>query len=108
MKNILSFVLFTSMVSISYADAKNYNTDDGYVAEGYDVVEYFNDKAIEGDKKYTFNHDGAKFKFSTEENQNKFKSDPTKYVPQYGGWCAYAIADSNKRVSIDPETFQIL
>lgn len=96
------------MVSISYADAKNYNTDDGYVVEGYDVVEYFNDKAIEGAQKYTFNHDGVKFKFSTEENLNKFKSDPKKYIPQYGGWCAYAIADSDKRVSIDPETFQIL
>ena len=108
MKNFLLFVLFISMASISYADAKNYNTDDGYVAEGYDVVEYFNDKAIEGDEKYTFNYDGVKFKFSKEGNLNKFKSNPDKYVPQYGGWCAYAIADSDKRVSIDPETFHIL
>ena len=29
------------------------------------------------------------------------------YVPQYGGYCAYAIADKGKKVSIDPETFEI-
>ena len=96
------------MCSFSFALEKNYNTEDGYVAEGYDVVEYFNNLAIEGDEKYTASHDGVKYKFSKKENLIKFNKNPTMYVPQYGGWCAYAIGDSGEKVSIDPETFQIL
>ena len=29
------------------------------------------------------------------------------YIPQYGGYCAYAVAESSKKVNIDPETFEI-
>lgn len=108
MKKLLLIILLNLMCSFSFALEKNYNTEDGYVAEGYDVVEYFNNQAIEGDEKYTASHDGVKYKFSKKENLTKFEKNPTMYVPQYGGWCAYAIGDSGEKVSIDPETFQIL
>ncbi|MEX0360983.1 MAG: YHS domain-containing (seleno)protein, partial [Allomuricauda sp.] len=41
------------------------------------------------------------------ENLNVFKADPDKFVPQYGGYCAYAVAVSGKRVNVNPETFEI-
>ena len=85
----------------------DYNTKKGFVAEGYDVVEYFNDMAIEGDKRITHEYDGTKYKFSSLENLAHFKANPEKYIPQYGGYCAYAIAVNAKKVSIDPETFEI-
>ena len=85
----------------------DYNTKKGFVAEGYDVVEYFNDTAIEGDKRIILEHDGVKYKFSSLENLEHFKANPEKYIPQYGGYCAYAIAVNAKKVSIDPETFEI-
>lgn len=28
-------------------------------------------------------------------------------MPQYGGWCAYAMGETGDKVKIDPETFRI-
>ena len=37
-----------------------------------------------------------------------FDENPTRFLPQYGGWCAYAMGDSGEKVKIDPETFKII
>lgn len=91
----------------SHAQQIDYYLDSGYVAEGYDVTEYFNNKTIEGSKSYTTTHDGAKFKFASKANLDKFKTNPSQYIPQYGGYCAYALATNSKKVDADPETFEI-
>ena len=36
-----------------------------------------------------------------------FKSAPNKYIPAYGGYCAYALGAKGERVAINPETFEI-
>ena len=106
MRTIAFFII--ALISLT-ASAKetDYNLKKGYAAEGYDVTEYFNNKATEGDKKYTTTYDGAKFKFASQANLDRFKAAPEDFVPQYGGYCAYAIADKGKKVSVDPETFEI-
>ena len=104
MKRILVAFLFIS--SITFAQ-QNYNTKKGAIANGYDVVAYFNNKATKGNKKISTTFDGVKFLFSTKENLAKFKKAPEKYVPQYGGYCAYAIGKSAEKVSINPKTFEI-
>jgi YHS domain-containing protein len=105
---LLSFILVALFTIVATAQKTDYNLKKGYVAEGYDVTEYFNNKAIEGDKEFTTTYDGAKFQFASQKNLEAFKKSPEKFIPQYGGYCAYAIADKGKKVSIDPETFQIL
>ncbi len=100
-------ILLTFLSLTALSQQTDYNEKKGYVAEGYDVTEYFNDKAIEGLDTFETTYDGAKFKFSSQANLDTFKESPEKYVPQYGGYCAYAIADKGKKVSIDPETFEI-
>jgi hypothetical protein len=106
MEKISTYILFFITI-FSYCQETNYNPQDGYIAGGYDVVSYFSNEAIKGSDKYTFTYDNVKFKFSNEANFNLFKSTPEKYIPQYGGWCAYAIALKNKRVTIDPNTYEI-
>ncbi len=106
MKQFLILVIaFVSFQAIG--QQIDYNLKKGYVAEGYDVTEYFNNKAIEGTTKFTTEHDKVKYKFVSQENLDKFKANPEKFVPQYGGYCAYAIADKGKKVSVNPETFEI-
>jgi YHS domain-containing protein len=105
MKNILFLFLLTSLTVFSQKE--NYNLKKGFVAEGYDVVSYFNNKAEKGDKKFTAEFDGVKFKFSNKENLETFKKSPKKYVPAYGGYCAYAIGAKGEKVSINPKTFEI-
>lgn len=104
MKSFIT-ILFITISSTFFA--QNYNLKKGFVAEGYDVVAYFNNKAEKGDKQFTTEFDGVKFKFSSKENLVTFNKNPKKYIPAYGGYCAYAIGAKGKKVSINPETFEI-
>ena len=101
---------FTTILLIAVASTffgQEYNLKKGYVAEGYDVVSYFSNTAEKGDKEFTTTHNAVKFKFSSKKNLDTFKSAPNKYIPAYGGYCAYALGTKGKRVAINPETFEI-
>ena len=101
-------ILFLGFTSSFFAQKIDYNTKKGYIAEGYDVVSYFIDgKAKEGKKKFQTTYDNVKFKFSSEKNLKLFKENPTKYLPQYGGFCAYAIAAKKTKMHIDAEAYEI-
>ncbi|MFT7251076.1 MAG: YHS domain-containing protein [Flavobacterium sp.] len=104
MQHFITILLIT--LSATFL-AQEYNLEKGFVAEGYDVVGYFNNKAEKGDIKFITTYDRVKFKFSTKENLETFKKAPKKYIPAYGGFCAYALGAKGKKVSIDPETFEI-
>ncbi len=74
---------------------------------GYDVVAYFTqNEAIKGSKEHQLEYKGAKWFFSSQANMELFRADPERYEPQYGGYCAYAVA-VNKKASIKPEYFTI-
>ncbi|MHA7056562.1 YHS domain-containing (seleno)protein [Aquimarina sp. M1] len=101
---VLLFIGLTVNVSAQQID---YNVKKGFVAKGYDVTEYFNNKSVKGDSKFVMTVDNAKYKFASKANLEKFKMDPERFIPQYGGYCAYAIGASAEKVDIDPETFEI-
>ncbi|WP_411032215.1 YHS domain-containing (seleno)protein [Spongiimicrobium sp. 3-5] len=98
-------LIFTSISALG--QKTNFNVKGGYVAEGYDVVAYFDSTAVKGQQSFAHTYEGANFLFSSETNLNKFRSYPKKYIPQYGGWCAYAIGKNGKKVKINPETYEI-
>ncbi|GAB1264966.1 YHS domain-containing (seleno)protein [Aurantivibrio infirmus] len=76
--------------------------------KGYDTVAYFTEnKAVKGDKKIHYEWQGATWLFSSEENRQKFVDAPENFAPQYGGYCAFAVAQ-NKTASIDPKLFTIV
>ncbi len=106
MKKGLTIVLLIFVATLS-AQQIDYNTKKSYVAEGYDVTEYFSNKAIKGDAKFVATHDNVKYMFANQVNLEKFKNNPEKFVPQYGGYCAYAVAVNNEKVDINPKTFEI-
>lgn len=106
MAKIISFIGF--LISFGfYGQQTDYNIQKKAVAQGYDVVAYFNNETIKGKKNYTANYDTATFRFSSEENLNTFLKAPKKYIPQYGGYCAYAIAAKKIKMNIDPEVYEI-
>ncbi len=92
---------------LSYGQSKHVNTKKGFAALGYDVVAYFAGESVKGSKEHTAEYEGVNYKFSSSENLETFEGDPAKYVPQYGGYCAYAVAKSGKKVNVDPATFEI-
>ena len=100
-------VFFIALISGAVTAQEHVNLKSGYAAGGYDVVAYFDDKTLKGDKKFTATHEGVSYKFSSQKNLEAFTSNPEKYVPQYGGYCAYAVAVKGEKVGINPKTFQI-
>lgn len=86
----------------------HFNLENGVAIQGYDPVAYFSNKAVKGEEKYSTNYKGHVYYFSSEKNKNIFLQNPTKYEPQYGGWCAFAMGDYGKKVPINPKTFKII
>ncbi len=87
---------------------KHANEKKGVMISGYDVVSYFNGLPQKGSEKYQYTYEGLNYWFVNTENMETFISNPDKYVPQYGGWCAYAMGESGDKVKIDPETYKIV
>lgn len=113
MKKLLLFVLILiSGVSFAQNEAKRiaqYNLENKVAIQGYDPVGYFNQgKAIKGKKEISASYQGVTYKFSSGENKETFLKNPSKYEPQYGGWCAYAMGSAGEKVEINPETFKII
>ena len=81
--------------------------EDGLANQGYDVVAYHTDnKALKGDVKFTEWFHGAKYIFTSREHQELFRNAPKKYLPQYGGFCAYAMSLGKVR-PVNPEIFSV-
>ncbi len=112
MKNlaVLFLFLFTQVAFAQTDDArkKNFNIKKNAAIDGYDPVSYFDGKPAEGDSKFSNTHKGVTYLFSSLVNLNKFKANPEKYEPAYGGWCAYAMGENGEKVKIDPETYKII
>ena len=74
-----------------------YPGNGGYAADGADVVAYFDldpsAKGVAGSSDLSVEWNGARWRFSTPETLAKFTADPEKYAPQFGGYCAYAMAN---------------
>lgn len=98
-------IIFT-MLAIR-AIAQDHNTKNSFAAEGYDVVSYFDNKVEKGNSDFQTKYEGIDYRFSNKQNLEKFKLKPENYVPQYGGWCAYAMGLNGEKVSINPNTFEI-
>ena len=60
--------------------------------EGYDPVSYFGGAPAKGDAKFTTTHKGVQYRFASAQNLARFLASPDAYLPQYGGYCAWAVA----------------
>lgn len=81
-----------------------------YALDGYDAVAYFDLEKdappVAGLDEYSTEYKGVKWRFSSEENLQKFVADPDAYRPQYGGYCAWAMA-RDKLAKGDPEVWYV-
>jgi YHS domain-containing protein len=112
MKTIKSILLAT-LIIISYAafgqDYKvRYNTDDSKIAlQGYSPVSYLDlGIAQKGLKEFKTTHEGLSYYFTTKEQKSKFETNPGKYLPQYGGYCAFGVSVGAK-FRKDPNKFVV-
>ena len=75
---------------------------------GYDPVAYFTEsKPVKGSGYHVAEHQGVTYVFASKDHKEMFEANPEKYVPAYGGYCAYGVAVGKKFVS-DPEAWKIV
>jgi YHS domain-containing protein len=104
-KRTLAVVLLAAACLSSPGLAVQYSAP---AVSGYDVVSYFEgEKPLPGNGNHVVVHDGATYLFVDEENRRAFEKDPERYVPAYGGYCAYGVAVGKKFVS-DPTVWEIV
>ena len=84
------------------------NSATGIAINGYDPVAYFTQrKPVEGQAQFSTQWHGATWHFSSKANKAEFVAMPEKYAPQYGGYCAFAVA-YNAIATTVPEAWSIV
>ncbi len=80
----------------------------GLALRGFDPVAYFRaGTPVRGRPDLAASHDGATYRFASAENRDAFRAAPARYLPQYGGFCAWAVAQGDKADG-DPEVFRVV
>ncbi len=79
----------------------------GVILKGYDPVAYFtHHQAVKGNPAIQTTFKGAIYYFISEADKLAFTKNPSKYVPQYGAFCAYHMSKGELK-DIDPAAFII-
>lgn len=104
---VFSFLVATLLATSLTAAPVNTNWR-GLAIKGYDPVAYFTDgKPVEGSADFTFDWEGAKWRFASAGHRDSFAKDPARYAPQFGGYCAWAVSQGYT-ADIDPEAWKIV
>lgn len=76
--------------------------------QGYDLVSYFIDhKPVKGNGNFMATENGINYLFASLEHKKMFQDNPQKYLPQFGGWCAFGVS-LGKKVAADPLAWKIV
>lgn len=109
-KTVLAFLGLTLGLSFpALADVPRVNIgESGIAIEGYDPVAYFEvSKPVKGSAAHQTSHDGATYQFVSRRHQQLFEKNPAKYVPEYGGYCAFGMR-YGQTSGIDPNAWDIV
>jgi len=111
------FVRLVGVLAIALAVSTTFATglkpavnkgEDSVAIKGYDPVAYLvSGRATIGNPKFEHSWNDAIWRFASKSNRDRFKRDPKRYAPQFGGYCAWAIS-RGYTADVDPEAFQIV
>jgi hypothetical protein len=100
--------LFTLGLTAAAQAGEQYIDRSGAAVGGYDVTTYHSaETPVEGLEDITAEHNGAVWRFASEDNRERFLADPEAFIPAYDGHCAYAPADGRK-VRTDPLAYRVV
>ena len=104
---LISAAGFAALVKPALATTPRIFADKGIAIHGYDTVAYFTEgKPVKGSSEFSTQWQGATWLFSSAANRDLFKANPEKYAPQFGGYCAYALAKGSIASTV-PEAWTI-
>ncbi|MDX2233338.1 MAG: YHS domain-containing (seleno)protein [Hyphomonadaceae bacterium] len=84
----------TATLSLAHADKPPVSVElfQQAAVGGYDVTSYFAGAPVVGSPQFTATHNGATYRFASAANRDRFAANPAAFAPQYGGYCAWAVA----------------
>lgn len=112
---LLGLLLAATALAFSVSAADNVNVSSGLTLaggplalRGYDAVAYFEDSAaVRGKADHSVLHEGTVYRFASARHKAAFEADPERYLPAYGGFCAFGVAVGAK-FDGDPEVFRVV
>ncbi|MEJ6403605.1 YHS domain-containing (seleno)protein [Yoonia sp. 2307UL14-13] len=106
---IAAIAFAATMATSAFADANHVNiTSTDLALRGVDPVSYFTEgEPLDGQVNITSEYNGAVYRFISEETKALFEAEPERYAPQYGGFCAFGLANGYK-FDGDPEIWEIV
>lgn len=102
---ILLFAAFAAARDVSHYDLGRRQL----ALDGFDPVSYFDRTLkgpVEGRDGFEYFHQGIRYRFASQKNWRRFKDDPQRYEPAYGGWCAWSLAKGIK-VKAQPRSYRV-
>ncbi len=114
MKLFLNILCLAGLILVAPAVAPAWAADAIYTGlfsneaiRGHDAVAYFTEgEPVEGSDRFSMEYKGAVWRFASQENLDLFRAEPEAYAPQYGGYCAYAMAEGDT-ASTEPDLWTI-
>ena len=104
-------LIMTVATTMSFAQDKTkyYNLDDTKIGlNGYSPISYFEEGRPEkGSKHFKSSYEGINYYFTNQSQKATFDKSPNKYVPAYGGWCAFGVSVGGL-FRADPENYKIV
>ena len=107
---VLSAAALLALMAVAsvYAEKPARYLSRGLALDGYDAVSYFTDsRAVKGDRRFEVEWNGARWRFTSAEHRERFKADPARYAPQFGGYCSWAVS-RGYTASGDPTAWSIV
>ncbi len=90
------------------AQSSAWFTKGGHAIGGYDPVAYHTEnRPVKGTADHALQWRGATWLFASQDNRAAFEADPERFAPQYGGYCAYAVANGYT-AKTDPDAFSVV
>lgn len=85
------------------------NAYDVVAVQGYDLVSYQSGDGVpvKGNGHNVVTQDGVTYLFANGKNKKAFKANPAKYLPAYGGYCAFGVTKGKKFAS-DPLAYKVV
>ncbi len=112
MKNTFKFLILASILfctqSLEAQDKKSNNIDNSNIAlQGYSPVSYLDlGLAQLGSKDHKSEYQKVLYYFTSAAQKATFDRNPTKYLPQYGGYCAFGVY-AGAKFRVDPNKFLV-
>lgn len=107
---IKTTLLAFALLSASAFAADENNTSSGLTGagaplglHGVDPVAFIElGNRIDGQGRYVAVHEGVAYYFASEANRSTFEKNPSRFVPQHGGFCTFGVS-VGKKFDGDPE-----